>query len=285
MIHYLAPESADKQRLDVFLFEHMKQLSRASVQKLCEAGKVAVNTNPQKPGYKLKTHDRIAVDYDLTLAKKIPRTTLPVVYEDNDCIVINKPVGLLTHSKGSFNPEATVASFIQKKVRGLSGERVGIVHRLDRGTSGVIICAKHEAALGWLQKQFSQRKVKKTYIAVIEGSLDPPEAVIEMPIGRNPKKPQSFRVDASGKYAVTVYKQLTSNKTFNLVQLTPQTGRTHQLRVHLAALKHPIVGDVLYGGISAERLFLHAKSLELTLPSKERKIFRAPVPAEFHDKL
>jgi RluA family pseudouridine synthase len=187
----------------------------------------------------------------------------------------------LTHSKGAFNPEPTVASWLGSRLSGMNGERAGIVHRLDRATSGVMICAKTPEALSWLQKQFSMRKVKKTYVAVVEGDLALPEAIIDMPIERNPKKPQTFRVGSNGKPAVTAYKVLQTSTGRSLIELRPTTGRTHQLRVHLAHIKHPVVGDTFYRGVNADRLLLHALSLEITLPNRQRKIFTAPLPAEF----
>jgi len=133
----------------------------------------------------------------------------------------------------------------------------------------------------WLQKQFSSRKVSKTYLAIINGQLDPLEAVIDMPIERNPKKPQNFRVGSNGKNAQTTYKTLSNNHKYSLIALNPQTGRTHQLRVHLKYLGHPIVGDTFYDGEPAGRLYLHANTLEITLPSKQRKVFCVPEPPQF----
>jgi RluA family pseudouridine synthase len=144
-----------------------------------------------------------------------------------------------------------------------------------------MIGAKTPEALSWLQKQFSQRKVKKTYMAVVEGQLEPAEAIIDMPIERNPKHPQTFRAGPNGKPAQTEYKAVKYNGSKTLVELRPKTGRTHQLRVHLKQLKHPILGDTLYGGVSANRLYLHALSLEITLPNRQRKVFVAPLPTEF----
>lgn len=165
----------------------------------------------------------------------------------------------------------------------MNGERAGIVHRLDRATSGVMICAKTPEALSWLQKQFSQRKVKKSYAAVVEGVLKEEEAVIDMPIERNPRKPQLFRVGINGKPAATAYKVLKSNRKLSLLALKPTTGRTHQLRVHLEHLGHPILGDTFYGGKPADRLYLHASSLEITLPNRERKVFKVPMPPQFEE--
>lgn len=279
-------EEQGSQRLDVFVASGMPQLSRAFIQKLCDNGRIKVNGETSKPGHKLRSGDRVEVDYDEAEFGRVEEIELPVLYEDGDCIVINKPAGVLTHALGKHGSEASVASFLRSKVTGLDGDRAGIVHRLDRATSGVIIGAKNQEALSKLQKQFSQRKTKKTYIAVVQGRLDPTEAVIDMPIERNPKAPSTFRVGPNGKEAKTRYKVLEEGAKYSLVELTPETGRTHQLRVHLAKIGHPIVGDPLYGGAKyGDRLFLHALSLEITLPNSERKTFSAPLPEEFKKRI
>jgi 23S rRNA pseudouridine1911/1915/1917 synthase len=275
-------EISRAQRLDQRVVEQIPTLTRSYATKLIDDGKVTVNGEiVTKSGYKMRHGDDVVVDHDEGLYKNIPAIDLKVLYEDDDCVVIEKPLGLLSHSKGAFNPEATVATWLRGRLRSMEGERAGIVHRLDRATSGVMICAKTPEAHSWLQKQFSQRRVKKTYSAVITGTLDHPQAVIDMPIERNPKKPQTFRVGANGKSAVTHYEVLKTNDQYSLVELKPETGRTHQLRVHLAHLKHPIVGDTLYNGEPAERLYLHAHQLELTLPNRERKVFESPTPKGF----
>jgi 23S rRNA pseudouridine1911/1915/1917 synthase len=276
-------EFTQAQRLDQYVIEHRPRLSRGFAVKLIGQGRVLVNGKPSKPGYKLRGGEEITIDYDEAELDVIPDIELPILYEDDDCVVINKPLGVLTHSKGAFNPEATVATWLRSRLNGLAGERAGIVHRLDRATSGVMICAKTPEALSHLQKQFAQRKTKKTYMAVIAGELDPLEAIIDMPIERNPKKPQTFRVGPGGKPSVTAYKVIQTNGTYSLVELRPTTGRTHQLRVHLKQLKYPIVGDPIYDGKPGERLYLHALSLEITLPNRERKTFTAPLPPEFTD--
>jgi 23S rRNA pseudouridine1911/1915/1917 synthase len=276
-------------RLDIKVVEMVPQLSRAYVLKLIDDGKVTVDgVVATKGGQKVRGHEEIIVDYDAELLAQIPDITLPILYEDDDCLVINKPAGVLTHSKGVFNPEASVSSFVTSHIVGdseVSGNRAGIVHRLDRATSGVIICAKDAKSLIWLQKQFSLRKVQKTYHAIVTGQMDPPEAVIDMPIERNPKKPQMFRVGAGGKSAVTSYKVLRSTDKYSLLELKPQTGRTHQLRVHLLYQKHPIVGDTFYDGEPAERLYLHASALEITLPNRTHHVFTAPLPKVFTEFL
>jgi RluA family pseudouridine synthase len=193
---------------------------------------------------------------------------------------------VLTHALGKHGNEPSVASFLRHKVSGIAGERAGIVHRLDRATSGVIIGAKNPRALSFLQKQFSQRKVKKTYTAVVEGQPQPSEAIIDMPIERNPKAPATFRTGQNGKPAVTHYQVLQTGAKHSLLELKPETGRTHQLRVHLAKIGHPIVGDPLYGhGAYGDRLFLHAQQLELTLPGGQRRTFTSPLPAIFKEQL
>lgn len=278
-------EISQAKRLDQYVVEQIPEISRAFAAKLIEQGKVLVNGEPNKAGYKPRATDKVSIDYNVAELEKIPDMDLPIIYEDDDCIVINKPVGVLTHSKGAFNPEATVATFLRSRIKDMAGERAGIVHRLDRATSGVIICAKNLTALSFLQKQFSQRKAKKTYTAIVSGHLKLEHAVIDMPIERNPKAPATFRVGANGKSAITEYEVIQVNEHYSLLTLKPQTGRTHQLRVHLAHQGHPIVGDTLYGGKPADRMFLHALELEITLPSRERMTFSAPLPKEFNQKM
>jgi 23S rRNA pseudouridine1911/1915/1917 synthase len=282
MIRFKITESEAGERLDNAVARRIEGMSRSYVQRLIDDDKVSVNAAQKDAGDKVRLGDKIAVDYDPAEMDKIPHLDLPILYEDEDCLVINKPVGVLTHSKGAYNPEATVATFARSKVKNIEGERAGIVHRLDRATSGVMIIAKNPKALAWLQKQFSQRKVKKSYVAIVEGAPEPTEAIINMPIERNPKKPQTFRVGANGKPASTHYAVEASSESFSQLRLRPETGRTHQLRVHLNKIGYPILGDELYGGKAADRLYLHAESLEITLPNKERKTFEAPVPEEFN---
>lgn len=294
-------EISRAQRLDQKVVEMMPELSRAFATKLINDGRVYVNEKAQtKAGYKMREGDTVRIDYDTIEHTEMPRIDLEILYEDADCIVINKPVGVLTHSKGAFNPEATVESWLQQHLKDtigsnktgiqeadylawLHGGRAGIVHRLDRGTSGVMICAKTPDALNWLQKQFAQRRTKKTYFAVVNGSLKMPEALIDLPIERNPKAPATFRIGINGKSARTTYRVVNENEKYSLIELKPETGRTHQLRVHLQHLGHPIIGDVLYGGEQVERMMLHAAELELTLPSRARKVFMVPVPKEFEE--
>ncbi|MEI7683338.1 MAG: RluA family pseudouridine synthase [Candidatus Saccharibacteria bacterium] len=269
------------QRLDHFLTEKLPQVSRSFLQKLSDDKKITVNGLLQKNGYKLKSDDKIEIEYDFTDMKPAD-IELPIIYEDEYCLVINKPAGVLTHSKGAFNPEGTVASFAEPKTKDMTGDRAGIVHRLDRATSGIIIVAKDPTTMSFLQKQFSQRKVKKTYYAAVNGIPEIVKALIEVPIERNPKDPKTFRPGTTGKQASTEYEVIEKKLQRSLLMLKPFTGRTHQIRVHLKYIGHPIIGDMIYSGEPADRMFLHAGRLEVTLPGGERKVFEAPLSDDFH---
>lgn len=276
-------------RADIFVASKYPAFTRSSLELLFDRNLVEINSKPEKPSYRLKAGDKVVVDGRL-LSAKPPKISLPVIYEDDDVIVIDKPEGMLTHSKGALNLEATVATFILPKINDetLSGNRAGIVHRLDRGTSGVMIGAKNTRALSKLQKQFSQRKTKKVYNAIVEGVPEQTQALIDAPIERNPKRPQTFRVGANGRSATTEYRVIRTitkkGRDYSLLELKPATGRTHQIRVHLAYIGHPVAGDHVYGQ-EAEHLYLHAASLEVTLPSSERKVFTAPPPKYFNEFL
>lgn len=267
-------------RLDRVSAEMLPTLSRAFVQRLIEEGRILLNGSIVKSGYKLRTDDQIAIGFDIEELEQIEDIELPILYEDDHVIVVNKPTGVISHSRGKYWYEPSVASFV-RQITGQDGDRAGIVHRLDRATSGVMICAKDNETMRFLQKQFGLRNVKKTYAAVTAGHLDPEEAVIDMPIERNPKIPASFRVGSNGKASQTHYVTKLSTDRYSMLELKPVTGRTHQLRVHLNHLGHPIVGDTLYKGQEADRLYLHAHKLEITLPGGERREFEAPIPKEF----
>lgn len=279
-------------RLDVHLQEEYPDVSRAQLQRLIKAGSVFVNGKSEtKNGFKLREFDTVTLEYDFTAPIVFQHIEIPILYEDADCVVINKPLGTLTHSKGAFNPEPTVATWLAERpsfdlVNDDVNMRSGIVHRLDRATSGVMICAKNQEALTHLQKQFQDRKAKKTYAARIAGLIEPLRAMIDLPIERNPKQPQRFRVGHNGKPSQTEYEVIKTvdqkGDVDTILELKPTTGRTHQLRVHLEYLKRPIVGDVFYDGRVADRLYLHAHKLEITLPNKRRQTFEADIPEDFY---
>ena len=262
------------------------EYSRSALVKLFDMQKITLNNEPIRPGDKIKAGDSFLADIS-ELQKPAEDIDLPIIYEDESIIVIDKPAGIISHARGKYWDEPSVASFIRQQVSFDSqNERAGIVHRLDRATSGVIVCAKNTDALSYLQKQFGNRKVEKKYTAIINGNINPAEAIINLPIARNPKKPQTMIIKSGGKASETAYRTVKNGNKYSLLELSPKTGRTHQLRVHLNYLSKPIVGDLLYGGEPAERLFLHAHSLKLVIPSTgEQKIFEAKLPAIFNKKL
>ena len=277
---YLYAVSSTKHRLDVWLAERNTDFSRSTWQKHIKAGHISVNGEVQT-STKYDVGEDDSVEINVPDATDFSQSTLPILYEDDNVVVINKPVGVLTHSKGALNDEFTVADFFRRRTSyQIDGNRPGIVHRLDRDTSGVMIGAKNEATAKMLQRQFADRKTKKTYVAVVDGIPKQPEARIDLPIGRNPSAPSTFRADVKGKTAQTNYRVLASSATHSLLMLMPETGRTHQLRVHLAYIGTPIHGDKVYG-TPADRMYLHAYKLEVTIPDGDRRVFEAPVPPEF----
>lgn len=280
---YLFEAVSSKKRLDAALAEQYPEYSRSTWQKYIKAGYVSINgTIYTSPNHAIMPNDQISTS--LPEATNHNAHELPIVYMDDNVIVVNKPVGVLTHTKGALNDEFTVADFFRRYTTfGLDTNRPGIVHRLDRDTSGIIVGARNPETAHLLQKQFADRKTKKTYIAILNGHLKNDSARIELPIGRNPSAPSTFRVDPKGKPAITEYTVLATNEHQTLVALRPQTGRTHQLRVHAAYLNAPIAGDRVYGK-EADRLYLHAFRLEITIPTSDRRIFEAPLPIEFSNK-
>ena len=289
---YLFRNIASKTRLDVYLAENYPEFSRATIQKYIKNGFVKVNgKTAKKPKDAIVKGDKIELEIPEKTAEKI---NFPILFEDDNVIVINKPRGILTHSKGALNDEFTVADFFESRGArfGEGTNRIGIVHRLDRETSGVIIGAKNDKTAKKLQKQFSERTAKKTYVAIVKGILNPRKALIDLPIARNGSAPSTFMIHAKGKPAQTEYEVLNDNGDFSLVKLMPKTGRTHQLRVHLSYLKHPILGDRVYDKTitkaeAENRMLLHAQSLEITIPPKngekdsQRMVFEAEIPENF----
>jgi 23S rRNA pseudouridine1911/1915/1917 synthase len=278
---YLFVVISDKKRLDGELATRYPETSRSTWQKYIKAGYVSVN------GVVATSSKQSVVDIDLIAINKPDATDfskheLPIVYIDDNVIVINKPIGVLSHSKGAMNDEFTVADFFGRYSTYNSGtNRPGIVHRLDRDTSGIMIGARNLETATLLQKQFADRKTKKTYVAILNGIPKLDIANIDLPINRNPTKPSTFRVDSNGKSAITRYEVIDKDDKYALVKLQPRTGRTHQLRVHMGYINTPILGDRVYDK-PADRLYLHAYSLEITIPNGVRQTFIAPVPLEFN---
>lgn len=299
-------------RVDKLLADALPQYSRAALAKLFNLGHIKIDGKQVRAGHKVLKNAVIEADIS-PLQQNQQVIELPVIYEDDDILVVNKPEGIISHARGRYWYEPSVASFVRWKLTGgntLKGtvvpnekhipdylvtksyplkadtdgvDRIGIVHRLDRATSGVMICAKNDKAMKSLQKQFAERSVQKTYIAVLDGVPKQPEALIDAPIQRNPKKPSTFKVGANGKQSQTQYKVLKTKGKQTLIEFQPKTGRTHQLRVHALYIGSPIVGDVLYNPhTTGDRLLLHAHTITIELPStKEQVTFTAPLPKEF----
>lgn len=257
-------------RLDVMMTEIYKSYNRSTIAKFIKNGFVEVDDVPvEKPNAKFPKG--VKIDLKVPEALKNADVKPEVIYEDENVLVLDKPAGLLSMSKGGYCPEKTLEDF------GL------LVHRLDRDTSGVVILAKNEETQTFLRRQFQDRKAHKTYYAILTGVPKLSEARLDLPIARDLKHPTTFRVDPRGKESETFYKVLKSDDKHALVELKPTSGRTHQLRVHMKYLEHPIVGDPIYGIEKAPRLFLHAGALEITLPGGRRRTFEAKLPQEFED--
>lgn len=260
----------DKTRLDLIMVKKYPEYNRSTLQKFISSGFVKVDKEVVKKA-NLKFREDVNIELSVPEAQKNTTLEPEAIYEDKNVLVLDKPAGLLSMAKGGYCPEKTLEDY------GL------LVHRLDRGTSGVVILAKNPETQKFLRKQFQDRKTHKTYYAVVEGRPKLDEARIDLPIARDLKHPTTFRVDPNGKPSETFYKVIRSNDEYSLLELKPTTGRTHQLRVHLKYLGHPIIGDPVYGSKNATRLYLHAKELEITLPGGDRRIFEAKLPQEFND--
>ena len=273
------PENEEKKervRLDHLLIEQYPEYNRSTLQNFVKSGYVTVDDKViKKPNYEIIKEDNPKIVLSVP-EKKLPEDVKQfLIYEDDNVIVLNKPSGLLSMAKGEFTTESTLEDY------GL------LVHRLDRDTSGVVILAKNEATRAMIRKQFQDRKAHKTYYAVVEGHPKLDEALINLPIARNLKRPTTFIVDPKGKSAETYYKVVKKNDKYSLIELKPVSGRTHQLRVHLNYIGCPIAGDRVYNETSkASRLMLHASSLEITIPGENenvRKTFTADLPTEFNE--
>lgn len=273
------------ERLDTFVTQNCGgKFSRSSVGKLISQGRISLNGEvAQSKAVKVVSGDVVEVDYEDPVASE----ELKILFESDDEIIISKPAGMLSHAKGPISGEVSVADWLQPKTTDLDAQRSGIVHRLDRATSGVMILAKNPESKSWLMKQFSDRNVHKKYLAIIEGKPDMDRFKIDMPIGRNPKKLTTFYVTDSGREAQTEVEVLSTNGKESLVLLTPKTGRTHQLRVHMWANGWPILGDPFYNEDfkDGQNLMLHALSLTIQNSKKEWQDFMAPPPAHFLDRL
>ena len=294
----IGPEHAGT-RLDIYLASQFEGWSRARLQRLIENEDVLVNGKASKPSYKLREHDEIEVELiappaDFFTPENIP---IEIVYEDDVLVVVNKPAGLVVHPAAG-TPSGTLANALAYHFQQLAGGgvRPGIVHRLDRDTSGLLIVAKTESALENLSDQFRDRTVFKSYVALVHGRIAAASGKIDQPLARDPSNRTRMAVVRGGRNALTLYRVRRTFERFTLLDVELKTGRTHQIRVHLAWLKHPVVGDETYGGgrdntiqdpqlrarvRNLKRQFLHAEKLGFMHPATNEFVkFESPLPAE-----
>lgn len=283
------------ERLDHFLVAALPALTRSALQRLIETGAVTLNGAVTRPAQKVRVGDVVTVHIPSPRPATLEAQPLPlaILYEDADLLVIDKAAGMPVHP-GAGNPSGTLVNAVLARcpdLQGVGGEvRPGIVHRLDKDTSGVIVVAKNDAAHQGLQRQFKTRAVHKTYVALLIGALRPDEGLIDAPIGRHPVHRQKMAVVAAGREArtrwhVLAHLQDATGRPYTLVEAYPETGRTHQIRVHFAWLGYPLVGDVTYGPaqppLPAPRQFLHARELTLHHPITGQVLtFHAPLPED-----
>jgi len=276
-------------RLDQFLHNQLPQYSRSRLQSWIDQGRVEVNGSPAKRSHLLRGGERIQVSpADLAplraVAEDVP---LDVIYQDDDVIAIHKPAGMVVHAGAGHHSGTLVNALVHRfgKLSSVGGDlRPGIVHRLDRLTSGVILVAKTDAAHRHLAAQFANREVEKTYLALVNGRMKTDEGKISKPIARDPVRRVRMTAKSSvGRQAFTEYQVLRRFEDSSYLEVKIGTGRTHQIRVHLASIGHPVVGDKLYGAPPAplNRFFLHAYRITFSTPTTGEKItMTAPLPVE-----
>ena len=287
-------------RLDAFLASRIEGWSRARLQRLIESEDVLVNGKISKPSYKLREHDELEVELISPAPTSFTPEAIPIeiVYEDDTFVVVNKPAGLVVHPAAGIHSGtlANALAYHFQQLPNATSVRPGIVHRLDRDTSGLLVVAKTEAALENLSDQFRARTVYKSYAALVHGRVASDSGKIEQPLARDPSNRTRMAVVRGGRSALSLYRVNRRFNRFTLLDVELKTGRTHQIRVHLAWLKHPVVGDETYGGgrdntIQDPRLksqirglgrhFLHAEKLAFQHPATgERVLFHSPLPPE-----
>jgi 23S rRNA pseudouridine1911/1915/1917 synthase len=295
----VSPEEAG-QRLDVFCVSQISQYSRAALQRAIKEGQITVGGNTVKPRYILREGNEVVVTL-LSQSDQVPSQQqvmpihLPIIYEDKDVVVVNKPAGLVVHP-GKGREEQTVASWFAhrypERIQGGAQGQWGIVHRLDKDTSGVLILAKNQSAAEYLRQQFKKRRVKKKYLALVFGVPGEAEGRITRPLARSKRNPLRRTIDPEGKPAITEWSaEEKFSGRFALLRVYPLTGRTHQIRSHLHFLGFPVVGDQLYTfkrqrpPQGVRRQLLHAEKLSLRLPTGQRKTFVASLAEDFQHVL
>ncbi len=289
-------ENTQKKRIDSYIVDKNINLSRTAIKRLLDEGKILVNGKKQKPSYKPEVGDIITIEIPEPEEVELKPQDIPidVIYEDKDIIVVNKPKGMVVHPANG-NPDGTLVNAILAKCKdslsGIGGEiRPGIVHRLDKDTSGLLIIAKNDQAHINMSKQIQDRKVIKKYIALVKGVIGENTATIDMPIARSTKDRKKMAVDPKGKEAITHYKVLQRYDKYTLLEIKIDTGRTHQIRVHMSYIGHPVVGDMQYSNgkneFGIEGQMLHSKYLEFDHPITGKRLkLEAPLPEYFEQVL
>lgn len=285
LIQVVLPESQSV-RLDSWLAQNYSEWSRSLWQEAIADGHVLLNDFKTRNSAQLTNGDEVSIIQwpGLTPDAPLEQTVLPtILYEDEDVWVFDKPSGLIVHPASKKFSEQSIAGAVQSLTTDSDTERPGIVHRLDRDTSGALIVAKHTAAKQALQTAWKAHAVKKYYLALVVGPMSLGSQRLAFNLGRSMGRSQKVIVDPLGRPSETIIHTLSQGREMTLVGAEPVTGRTHQIRVHLAAIKHPVAGDALYGGAyeQVSRLMLHAWKLTVPLPSGEVKTFVSPIPAEF----
>ncbi len=294
MKEFIVKDDEVGKRIDSYLSNKDNEISRVAVQRLIKNDKILVNGKSTKASYKVQENDNIKVEEEKPKEISLKPQDIPVeiIYEDKDIIVVNKPKGMVVHPANG-NPDGTLVnslmSICKDSLSGIGGEiRPGIVHRLDKDTSGVIVVAKNDKAHINLSEQIKNHEVEKTYIALVKGVVKANEATIDMPIGRSTKDRKKMAVTKTGKNAITHFKVIKRFHNYTLLEVKIETGRTHQIRVHLSQIGYPIVGDTTYSNGKNEWKIkgqcLHAKSLKFKHPITGKEMFlEAKMPEYFEE--
>ena len=277
---------SDGERLDRFLASSRPDVSRSAIQREIREGRVLVSdVVVQRVSHRLRAGDVVLWSLPSLPILQPAAIPLSILYEDEALVALDKPAGLVVHPGAGSRETTLVEGLLATRDLPASDDlaRPGIVHRLDKATSGVIIVAKTRAALGFLQRQFADRAVVKSYLAVVDGRVEEDEGTIDTPIGRDPTRPSRMTVHARGRSAQAEFQVLDRLPGRSLLCVRPRTGRTHQIRVQLRYIGHPVVGDEIYGGgATADRMFLHAWRLAVRHPETGKELrLEAPIPGEF----
>lgn len=291
-LQYIVESEDAGRRLDVYLTEKLPDLSRSYIQKLIEKERITVEERIRKSSYKVQEDERILLELPELEELEVSAKDIPIdiLYEDEDLVVVNKEKGMVVHpAQGNYHD--TLVNALLYHVKDLSGIngilRPGIVHRIDKDTTGILVVAKNDFAHGYLSAQLKDHSMKREYLALVHGNVKTDHGTIDAPLGRSRKDRMKMAIVEDGKRAVTHYDVIRRYQGFTLIRAKLETGRTHQIRVHMASVHHPLVGDYVYGHKkeTVKGQLLHAATLGFETPHKGYMIFRTPVHQEFKEFL